>query len=99
MSRFYTNPYYAMKVPQYDSYYLAHRGNGNRGAIARSAMCHDNFSSECRRNADVRGAFCACNRCGGDYVSVAPKRDRYYQYFQGYMGTDLLSGYPYYKAY
>lgn len=40
-----------------------------------------------------------CKTCGGDYISVAPKRDRYYQLGQGYLGDNILSGYPYYKAY
>jgi len=39
-----------------------------------------------------------CKTCGGDYISAAPKRDRYYQMNQGYLGDDLLSGYPYYSA-
>ena len=39
-----------------------------------------------------------CKACGGDYISVAPKRDRYYQLGQGYLGDNILSGYPYYDA-
>jgi len=33
--------------------------------------------------------------CGGDAISTAPKRDRYYQPKQGYLGEDVLSGYPF----
>ena len=39
-----------------------------------------------------------CRTCGGDYISVAPKRDRYYQMYQGYLGDNIMSGYPYYSA-
>jgi len=31
-----------------------------------------------------------------DYYSAAPKRDRYYQPLQGYMGETILSGFPYF---
>ena len=41
----------------------------------------------------------AFNDAGGDYVSVAPKRDIYYQPLMGRISDDTLSGYPYYKAY
>ena len=40
-----------------------------------------------------------CDKCGGDYISVRPKRDRYYQPEQGYLGDTILSGFPFYKAY
>ncbi len=39
-----------------------------------------------------------CKSCGGDYISVAPKRDRYYQMDQGYLGDNIMSGYPFYNA-
>lgn len=51
-------------------------------------------------NADTVGSPFSngCRRCGGDYVSVAPKRDYYYQQESGYLGSNLLSGYPYYPS-
>lgn len=39
-----------------------------------------------------------CRSCGTDYISAAPKRDRYFQPAMGYMGDNIMSGYPYYKA-
>lgn len=51
-------------------------------------------------NADTVGSPFnnGCRRCGGDYISVAPKRDMYYQMEQGYLGSNLLSGYNYYPS-
>jgi len=51
-------------------------------------------------NADTIGTPCnpGCKQCGGDYISVAPKRDRYFQPEQGYLGDNIMSGYPFYKA-
>ena len=51
------------------------------------------------KNGDTFPDGAGCKSCGGDYISVAPKRDRYYQLGQGYLGDHILSGYPYYKAY
>jgi len=40
-----------------------------------------------------------CRDCGGDYPSATQKRDRYYQPEQGFLGDNILAGYPFYKAY
>lgn len=53
------------------------------------------------QNSDTIGSINdpGCRVCGGDYISVAPKRDFYFQPEMGRLGEGINSGYPFYKAY
>jgi hypothetical protein len=40
--------------------------------------------------------YAQTNLFTGDYLSVSPNRNMYYQRNMGYMGENILSGYPYF---
>ncbi len=99
------NEKFCSVAPKFDDYYRVHQGKYSQGErpsqgyVEDPTKDHPLYNTVGPENQLQYSTHHGCRSCGGDFCSVAPKRDRYYQINQGYLGDNILSGYPYYKAY
>lgn len=90
--------YDTINIKKYEMLNTLNHPNGNSSNENPPNGCSCRFSDfHNRKNRDPpeKMTFCESNMCGSDAISVAPKRDRYYQPKQGVLGEDILSGYPF----